>query len=143
MEGDCCGWDLDQLPALEERALEAAREDDSLALMELLEGATRLAFGDALVAAAEAGHQECVRLLLEHVDGFVACAALAQAALHGHRPAVKLLLDCAPDWLTRNEMVNGTALVEAAAGGHKDVVLLLLASGAAADVEELLLGPLG
>lgn len=91
----------------------------------------------AYALAAEYGHLDVVRLLLEAGVEVSArpprgSTALAGAALRGRAEVVKFLLDRGAD---PNEPVDlsGTVLGAAAAGGHLPVVNLLLERGARAD----------
>ena len=92
----------------------------------------------ALHVAAEKGHVEVVRLLLEAgakqdaVDSNGA-TALHRAAKRGHSEVVRLLLEAGADTGRTND-VTVTALHLAARGGHLEVVRLLLETGAKQDV---------
>lgn len=88
----------------------------------------------ALTTAAENGHLDIVRLLLDsgakvNAKANWAVTALMKAATNGHFEIAKLLLAKKADV---NALANGriTALMEAATNGHIRVVELLLASNA-------------
>ena len=85
--------------------------------------------GYALVRAAEAGHTDVVRLLLERPDDAPRAdcrygEALVWAAEEGHLAVVRLLLEW-PVNAPRADCQDGEALARATQGGHTDVVRLL------------------
>ncbi|GAX86060.1 hypothetical protein CEUSTIGMA_g13475.t1, partial [Chlamydomonas eustigma] len=86
--------------------------------------------GEALLYAAEGGHLDVVRLLLdwpEHApradcqDG----QALLCAIEGGHLDVVRLLLEW-PEHAPRADCQDGQALLHAVEGGHLDIARLLL-----------------
>ncbi|QYS94237.1 ANK_REP_REGION domain-containing protein [Trichoderma simmonsii] len=87
-----------------------------------------------LISIINKGHEETVKLLLEHGadpnamsgDGFT---PLAEAADRGHEAMVKLLLERGADPETRS-VGRPTPLARAASKGHELVARLLLESGA-------------
>ena len=92
----------------------------------------------ALHLAAESGHLDIVKLLLDcganvNSRGNFDRAALHLAAESGHLDIVKLLLDCGANVNSRGNF-DRTALHLAAESGHLDVVQLLLERGADIDI---------
>ncbi|KAH3869553.1 ankyrin repeat and SOCS box protein 13-like [Dreissena polymorpha] len=95
--------------------------------------------GLALIRAATNGHEECVRLLLNHSANVNATngaedTALSTAAESGHFSIVRLVLDKGCD-LNHQNASGYTALMKACENGHVEVVDFLLKSGAK-DVSE-------
>jgi ankyrin repeat protein len=85
--------------------------------------------------AAEKGHNDVVKLLLEHkaeVDAKTESGEtpLYLAAEKGHKDVAELLLSHGADVNAKDKNFGRTPLHEAAVFGHKDVVELLLAHGA-------------
>ncbi|KAK0739600.1 hypothetical protein B0T21DRAFT_409940 [Apiosordaria backusii] len=83
------------------------------------------------------GHQQIVRLLLEHGASASAWddangSVLELASNYGHREIVQLLLDYGADINTKPGRYGG-ALEAASKGGHRDIVQLLLEHGAEID----------
>ena len=96
--------------------------------------------GDGLVLAAEEGHLEVVRLLLESgadkdTAGTNSWTALHFAALNGHFQVVRLLLEAGAD-KDAADTGGWTALRIAAEEGHLEVVRLLLEAGADKDAAD-------
>ena len=89
----------------------------------------------ALIISADAGHADCVKLLLEASSDFTQCSwegtALIVSAKAGHADCVKLLLEASSDVKQRNDY-DDTALIISAKSGHADCVKLLL--DAASDI---------
>lgn len=89
----------------------------------------------ALARAAEKGHTEIVKLLLDHgahantASGGIGCTALMLAAGKGHTEVVELLLNKGADVDAINNC-GRTALMEASREGHTEVVELLRNKGA-------------
>ena len=91
----------------------------------------------ALHSAAENGHLDVVRMLLEagsevdaaRPDGFT---ALLVAAQHGHLEVARALLDAGAD-LNARDQYGGGALLLAAMSAHLDVVRTLLEAGCNVD----------
>jgi hypothetical protein len=90
----------------------------------------------ALWMAAEEGHTEIVRLLLERgadantkedISGFT---ALMSASVNGHTEIVALLLEKGADLNAKATSNGTTALIMAAEEGHMEVVKLLLSKNA-------------
>ncbi|MEW6350864.1 MAG: ankyrin repeat domain-containing protein [Thermodesulfobacteriota bacterium] len=93
----------------------------------------------ALMYAAEGGHTEVTKLLLEKgaidVPGGRGGNALLCAAQKGHRAIARLLLDSGPDPVYE-VMEEREALVRAAENGHAEVVKLLMDRGIAGDLPD-------
>jgi ankyrin repeat protein len=94
----------------------------------------------ALMAAAESGHANCVRLLIDagadketelHMQ-----TALMLAAEKGHANCVRLLIDAGANKETK-DMFGLTPLMQASENGHADCVRLLIDSGANKDAADL------
>ncbi len=86
-----------------------------------------------LALAAQYGHADCIRTLLEFgadVNALdIECdTALTIAAAHGHSDCVALLLAAGAE--VNHACVNGTPLLQAAWSGDAECVRLLLAAGA-------------
>jgi ankyrin repeat protein len=86
---------------------------------------------DALRTAAEGGHIDAVKLLLDHCANVKEWggSALRAASENGHIEVVKLLLDRGVD-VNAQDFEKETALMAASRKGHADVVKLLLERGA-------------
>ena len=111
----------------------------------LLKGDTQANLEDSskklLFSAAEKGHEDVVRLLLDigktdldAIDGGHR-TPLFWAARNGHETIVKLLLATGKVNVNAKDSDSWTALSGATEGGHKDIVKLLLKAGAEADIE--------
>jgi ankyrin repeat protein len=92
----------------------------------------------ALHWAAECGHEEVVRLVLEkgadvNVKDAFGSTALSGAAERGHAAIVQLLLEKAD--INAKDVCGQTALFQAVIEEHKEVVQLLLGKGA--DIHEM------
>lgn len=121
--------------ALNWRLLEAAKLGDAEQLQQLLQsGANKDATGKnmlcpgwtSLMFAAEAGHAECVKLLLDAgVDierrTATGCTALMYAAMDGRAECIRLLLDAGADKAAVNQM-GQSAFVFAAMEGHHELL---------------------
>ena len=99
-------------------------------------GSTSVVLSRPLYTAAEAGHVDMARRLLEHdADvngrGVRDQTALFVAAREGHLPVVTLLLDRGADVNAGGE--GGAPLHGAAAGAHAEIMTLLLSRGARVD----------
>jgi ankyrin repeat protein len=84
---------------------------------------------NALLKAAEAGHESIVRLLLELPEDAprADCCdgkALVAAAEKGHERIVRLLLEW-PEHAPRADCLNGMALRQSVRGGHESIMRLL------------------
>ncbi|CAM9381361.1 unnamed protein product [Ectocarpus sp. 13 AM-2016] len=87
-----------------------------------------------LIVAAQEGHHNVVRVLLEHgaqisMASYAGCTALIMTAIHGQPAVATALLDAGADVNTSD--INGcTALYCAANHGHLSVAKILLENGA-------------
>ncbi|MFZ0638092.1 MAG: ankyrin repeat domain-containing protein [Candidatus Acidiferrales bacterium] len=119
--------------AIHAAALHGERE----AVHALIERGARI---DLPVAAA-LGRTEDARRLLPHADAEARHLALTLAADSGHVEIVRLLLDAGED-PNRYNPVGGhshtTPLHQAAGAGHEDVVRLLVERGARLDMKDIL-----
>lgn len=114
--------------------LAAAQQGDSLAVKRhLADVGQKDEFGwTALMYAAEQGYLECVQILAEHethLHNPEGITALMLAAYCGHVACVRVLLVeagtqtlCDSEWLFGKLSAGGTALMLAAARGHREVV---------------------
>ncbi|MCJ1264100.1 hypothetical protein MMC22_003971, partial [Lobaria immixta] len=98
----------------------------------------------ALMWAAQGGHEDLVRLLLEkgadvNVKDKNRETALHKAAMHGHEAVARLLLEKGTN-INAKGGYGGTALCGAAEGGHEAVVRLPLEKGADVNAKEELGG---
>jgi hypothetical protein len=94
-----------------------------------------------LPVAAAMGRIEDAGRLVPSADGESRHRALALAAQHGHAEIVRLLLDAGEDPNRYNPLgchSHSTPLHQAALAGHEDVVRLLVARGAALDTKDIL-----
>jgi ankyrin repeat protein len=101
--------------------------------------ARRGARADHIAAAAGLGRLEQVRELLPRADPGARHRALALAAQHGHVDIVRLLLDAGEDPNRFNPDGNhghSTPLHQAVSGGHEAVVRLLVERGARLDIKD-------
>lgn len=96
---------------LEERLLEAVRNDDAEAVKDLLKQGAR---ADARETSA-------------------GLTPLMLAACHGKAPIVKMLLEAGADVFTTDRVTGATALHKACQGGNADVARMLLDAGALID----------
>lgn len=98
---------------------------------------------DDLVVAAARGELDNAETLLAGADAETRQRALAMAAQQGHAEIARLLLDAGED-PNRFAPVGGhshaTPLHQAALAGHEDVVRLLVERGAALDIRDILYG---
>jgi ankyrin repeat protein len=90
--------------------------------------------GTALMGAAEGGHVDACRLLLDagakvNIRNANGSTALAHAAAPGHEAVVRMLLEAGAKVDTPDQQ-GRTALLVAAYGGHAEVVQALLDAGA-------------
>ncbi|EET02696.1 Protein 21.1 [Giardia duodenalis ATCC 50581] len=88
----------------------------------------------ALMSAAQSGHTECVKLLIEKESGMQdkdGRTALMLAAINGHIECVKLLLEKEKGTKTTYEwcgcLLGSTSLILAAQNGRDEAVKLLMA----------------
>lgn len=83
-----------------------------------------------LILAAEGGHNEIIRLLLQDTKNAEIKApggmAIHLATLNGHASTVQLLLSFDPTWVATYPTPGQTLLHVAASNGHVEVVSLLL-----------------
>ncbi|KAF2655446.1 ankyrin [Lophiostoma macrostomum CBS 122681] len=109
----------------------AAAESHPKVITELLRQSPSGIFddGNALVAAATAGHGEIVELLLDYGIDHQKVEALLKAADLGFEEIVKILLESGTDLNSVDEDTNKSALHYAAAAGRTSMVKLLLANG--------------
>ena len=94
---------------------------------------------DDLAAAAGLGRLDDATRLLPDSDARARHAALALAAQHGHAEIVRLLLNAGedPDRLNpEGHHAHATPLHHAALAGHEDVVRLLVERGARLDIRD-------
>jgi ankyrin repeat protein len=94
---------------------------------------------DQVDAAAGLGRLEDVKRLLATADGERRHRALALAAQHGHAEVVRLLIDAGEDPNRYNPEGNhshSTPLHQAALAGHDAVVRLLVERGARLDIKD-------
>ncbi|KAL0639987.1 hypothetical protein Q9L58_000815 [Maublancomyces gigas] len=128
------------------RVFEAAKIGDDAVVRELLGVGVNVNSTDSsgrtiLQAAAECGHEEVVKMLIEaqaNIDTLSSIhsgrTALQGAAGNGHQGIVRVLLDAGADVdASPSESVGRTALQAAAEYGHEEVVQMLLRAGA--DIE--------
>jgi ankyrin repeat protein len=101
--------------------------------------ARRGASPDSLAAAAGLGRLEDTTRLLPQADSQSRHIALALAAQHGHAEVVRLLLDAGEDPNRYNPdgyHAHATPLHHAALSGHAEVVRLLVERGARLDIRD-------
>jgi ankyrin repeat protein len=94
---------------------------------------------DSLAAAAGLGRVDAARERLPHASAEDRHRALALAAQHGHADVVRLLLDAGEDPNRYNPKTNhghSTPLHQAIAAGHEPVVRLLVERGARLDIAD-------
>jgi ankyrin repeat protein len=94
---------------------------------------------DNIAAAAGLGRVADARRMLETSDAHSRHLALALAAQHGHVEAVRLLLDAGEDpnrYNPKGSHAHSTPLHPAALAGHDAVVRLLVERGAKLDIED-------
>jgi ankyrin repeat protein len=94
---------------------------------------------DNIAAAAGLGRVEDARRILKTSDAQSRHLALALAAQHGHVEAVRLLLDAGEDpnrYNPKGSHAHSTPLHQAAVAGHDAVVRLLVERGAKLDIED-------
>jgi len=94
---------------------------------------------DSLAAAAGLGRVDVARDRLPHASAEDRHRALALAAQHGHADVVRLLLDAGEDPNRYNPKTNhghSTPLHQAIAAGHEPVVRLLVERGARLDIAD-------
>jgi ankyrin repeat protein len=98
-----------------------------------------VARADTVAAAAGLGRVEDVRRRLPASDAADRHLALALAAQHGHAEIVRLLLDAGEDpdrFNPRGHHRYSTPLHQAVWGAHLDVVRLLVERGARLDIRD-------
>jgi len=94
---------------------------------------------DTLAAAAGLGRLDDARRLLPHAPADDRHRAVALAAQHGHVEIVRLLLDAGEDpnrYNPEGNHAHSTPLHQAIAAGHDAVVRLLVERGARLDIED-------
>ena len=99
----------------------------------------RGARADNVAAAAGLGRADDVRRLLPSADREARHRALALAAQHGHAEVVRLLLDAGEDpdrFNPEGNHAHSTPLHQAALAGHEAVVRLMVDRGARLDVKD-------
>jgi ankyrin repeat protein len=92
-----------------------------------------------LPEAAGLGRADAVARLLPSASADMRHRALALAAQHGHADAVRLLLDAGEDpnrFNPEGTHAHSTPLHQAVLGGHEEVVRLLVARGARLDIRD-------
>jgi ankyrin repeat protein len=115
---------MNEQEVLNDQLKQAARLGDVSGLIQALDGGAQAFAGEsaALGSAAQEGHAECVKLLMEVSDPKAnESGALRWAALWGHAECVKLLIPVS-DPLENDSL----ALRWAAAYGHGECVALLI-----------------
>ncbi len=120
--------DAAMLPAIAHGEFDAARA--------LIDRGAR----EALPAAAAMGRMDAVRRELPRADAAARHLALALAAQHGHAECVRVLLDAGENPDRYNPLgchSHSTPLHQAALAGHRDVVRALVAHGARLDIEDI------
>ena len=135
------GWSLLHLAAVQGYAtvvrnlLENGHQVDKLDLEEKI---------TPLISASRKGHEDIVRILLEHgadtnAQGKQGQSALLVASLRGHERIVRILLENGADIDIRTSIKNTplgmqvggyTPLISASREGHEDIVRILLEHGA-------------
>ena len=98
---------------------------------------------DSLAAAAGLGRLDDAARLLPAADGHARQVALALAAQHGHADVVRLLLDAGEDpnrYNPEGYHSHSTPLHQAALVNQADVVRLLVERGARLDIKDTLYG---
>jgi hypothetical protein len=93
-----------------------------------------------LAAAAATGRIDDARRVLPAADADLRHRALAWAAQYGHTEIVRLLLDAGEDpnrYNPERAHSHSTPLHQAALAGHADVVRLLVERGARLDIEDI------
>jgi ankyrin repeat protein len=93
-----------------------------------------------LAAAAATGRVNDARRSLPHADAVLRHRALAWAAQFGHTEIVRLLLDAGEDpnrYNPERAHSHSTPLHQAALAGHTDVVRLLVERGASLDIRDI------
>lgn len=114
---------------------EAAKLEHAIKARGLKELATAKAWDMSLSQAASNGHEECVRLLVEHGDpGALRSFALRCAACAGHRGCVALLLP-ASDPLAKDERSGMDAAMLARSRGRQEVARMIEAFVEAMELE--------
>ena len=123
---------------LNNRLLNASTEGNCGELRRLLTGGGRTTIMNdlcrsLLMLAAEHGHADCVKILLDfgadvHHWDIEGDTALSLAAANGHSECVSLLIEAGSD--VNNYSPNGTPLIQASACGDADSVRMLLLAGA-------------
>jgi hypothetical protein len=94
---------------------------------------------DQIAAAAGLGRLDDARRLLPCAEGASRHCALALAAQHGHPDIVRLLLDAGEDpnrYNPEGNHAHSTPLHQAALAGHEGVVRLLVERGARLDIQD-------
>jgi ankyrin repeat protein len=120
--------------ALDEALLDAADCGDANGVRALLAEGADVGNEGALIMAAQNGHHEVIRLLLDRganpdVSSYNGVTALSQAAMNGHLRVVELLL--ARHARVDTKLADGTTpLLLASQNGHLAVVEALLDRGA-------------
>ncbi len=115
-------------PVLGRSVIEAARVGNHARVRELLsQGVVFEGHGEALYNAAENGHIDIVRILMENgpISERCRCIALKQAALRGFIDIVRIFLENSPI----SEEGRGQALCYAAEGGRIDIARILIENG--------------
>jgi hypothetical protein len=111
--------------------------------LEALNALLRCGAQVTLAIAAALGHLDDARKLLSKSSGEQRHLALAMAAQYGHTEIIRLMLDAGEDPNRFNPMwahSHSTPLHQAALNGHLETVKLLVSRGTKTDVKDILFG---
>ncbi|MBR5895721.1 MAG: ankyrin repeat domain-containing protein [Akkermansia sp.] len=128
-----------KIDSVSQQVLTAAEEGDAVTLRQLLAAGARCnvvggyCSRGPLTLAAQKGHLECVKLLIEYgadiqEEDIEMDTPITLAASNGHTECVRYLLEKGAD--VDSYSVNGTPLIQAARCGSAECMQLLLNNGA-------------